>query len=1003
MFLQRMDDRVSVTRPWFPDYGFYLVDSVEKLSRLVDMCIKTGIYSLDLETSGVDNRVYPDEFFADGIVTRHGMRTVDRIVGCCISFDGKNGYYVPLSHEPEDSNNLPWDPAWDELERLVHSGKRAIFHNKKFDAEFLYPVTNKEYWNKEEYEDTFLLFRTHMPLKSSPAGLKHLSKHYFTVEMVELDELFTLERKEQLKREKRGYNFGMLHPKEGLEYGSSDGIFTFKLFHVLEPKLSENDKHIYMIEKAFCNVLRKMERNRVHIDVERVTSLYEECKHELETVGDIIRSVIEAHSGKTGKWMTLKVGSPKQLSVCFFNDPEGIRLKPTKKMIEAEAEAQAFKGQQDALSEGDEDGEEGEEKEGDKVWSLKDEALKSLHEDYGKKFSIQRPGVVDKDGKPKPESIFELIIEWRHYDKMKGSFIEKLFQSHDKYGDVRPNFNQIGADTTRMSSTAGKIDYGYSGINFQGIPRDSDDDKPDLFKQIRTCIIPRPGWMLVKLDYAGEELRVVTNLSGDRIWSNSFLNEDGDVHAITARTLFAKDVVSKDERNRGKRSNFAFIYGGGAGAIQRNVDGYGGMKCSMEDAQRHMDNLKRDVPELMGYVEHQKAFARKHKCIYTAFGRKIPIPTIDSPIKGIRRKAERCAINYTIQATSADVLKIAMCFVDKNIRALGWQDRCKYVLTVHDEIVFEILPQYMAEIIPKLDEWMTFPWKLPKAHGREWIVPLMTEPGIDMNWKARYDFFAMVDGIVPQPKEMKDGEFVGKLKKDQYFKNGRVYQMVPDFLQEWIKPKDRSEVAVGAPAGAGDAPRLAEAPKPVRAETKVVETSIVIDTPAEPTVAATFEPETDASTTEPEKMIDFDIEMDFNKSKSKSEPPAAPTVVSETPVAQAVQQGVVAEPAPALPSTPAVQEAKEPPPAPVVQAPKDELTSTGVKVGESIHRWTFNGVPCEYSQRKLQAILILSEGPVALRIVNPKGEIMVSEGDGVRVNPAEFDLLTRLFGLLGQT
>ena len=164
----------------------------------------------------------------------------------------------------------------------------------------------------------------------------------------------------------------------------------------------------------------------------------------------------------------------------------------------------------------------------------------------------------------------------------------------------------MGTDTARLSSRAGDIKDGYSGINFQGIPRDSDEDKPELFKAIREIITPREGYVLVKLDFAGEELRVVTNLSGDPIWTKSFLYEDGDVHSITAKTLFGKADVSKDERNRGKRCNFAFIYGGGSGAIQRNIG------CTKEEAQTHMDNLKRDVPVLMGYVEQQKHIARKN-------------------------------------------------------------------------------------------------------------------------------------------------------------------------------------------------------------------------------------------------------------------------------------------------------------------------------------------------------------------------------------------------------
>ena len=814
MFLQQADDRVTVDRTWFSQYGFHLVDTVAKLKKLVDLCLDRGLYSIDLETTGVDNRIYFDEYFGDGKTTRHGMRTVDRVVGVCMSFDGQHGYYIPLSHEPEDSGNLPWDEAWDELSRLVNSKAKALFHNKKFDAEFLYPLVGKEYYKCDEHEDTMLLARIINPIRSSPAGLKPLTKILFGIDMVELDDLFTAEKKDQLRKEKKRYNFALLHPREGLEYGCSDGIFTYKLWHALKDKIQGHDLMMYNLEKSFCNVVQKMERNRVHVDVQRVEQLSSECDSMLKVTGDIVRDMIEARTGKTGKWRTLNVGSPKQLSMAFLTDPEGLLLKPTKFMLGDDQYA-------DALSNDDEDDDEDDDSGVQKQYTLKDEALKSMDSAYGKNFKIQREGIVDKDGKPKPESIFEIVLEYRHYLKMKGSYIDKLMASHDKYGDVRPVFNQMGTDTTRMSSKAGKIADGFSGVNFQGIPRDSDDDKPELFKQIRTCIIPRPGWFLVKLDYSGEELRVVTNLSGDPIWTRSFLYEDGDVHSITSRTLFGKNEVSKDERNRGKRCNFAFIYGGGAGAISRNVG------CSIEDGSRHMSNLRQAVPVLMGYVEFQKEFARKNKCIYTAFGRRIPIPTIDSPIRAIRAKAERCAINYTIQATSADILKFALCLVDKRIRELQWEDRVRYVMTVHDEVVYEVKPEYLMEIVRKLDEWMTFPWKLPKAHGRDWEVPLMTEPGIDVNWKARYDYFKMVDGVPADEKDIVDGAYKGKLKKDEYFSDGKVFQKIPEFLREHIYRADGQEAAMQA-SPVNSAP-VAPPPPPPAPPVEKVTTTILDD------------------------------------------------------------------------------------------------------------------------------------------------------------------------------
>jgi len=945
-------------RPWFSEYRFHLIDSVERLQKLVDICLQRKLCALDLETTGVDNRIYPDEYFEDGIKTRHGIRTVDRIAGVCISFDGENGYYTPLSHEPEDSGNLPWDPAWDELTRLVN-GCRVIYHNVKFDAEFLYPVTGKEYWGREEFEDIFLMAKVISPLKGHPAGLKPLAKANFGIDMIDIDELFTQEKKDQLKREKRQYNFALLHPKEGLEYGCSDGIFTYKLLPVLQHRLTAGDVPIYSLEKTFSNVVRKMERNRVHVDVERVHQLTVECKASLESVGDFIRGVIEGKTGRTGKWLTLNIGSPDQLSRALITDPEGLKLKPTAEMI---GSAETGWVVEDADDDDDDDDDEPQEKK----YSLKDEAIKSLHRAYGEKLSVQRSGVKTKEGNPRPESIFELILEYRHYDKMRGSYVEKLSLSHDKYGDVRPSFNQMGTDTARMSCKAGKIQDGYSGVNFQGIPRDSDEDKPELFKQIRTCIVPRDGWILVKLDFAGEELRVVTNLSGDPIWTKSFLYEDGDVHSITARTLFGKADVNKDERNRGKRCNFAFIYGGGAGAIQRNIGG------TIEDAQRHMDNLRKDVPVLMGYVDHQKKFARKHKFVYTAFGRKLPIPTIDSPIRALRSKAERCAINYTIQSTSADILKFALCLVDKQIRTLGWEDRVRYVLTVHDEVVYEIKPEYLMEIVRKLDEWMTYPWKLPKAHGKEWVVPLLTEPGIDINWKARFDYFKMVDGI-PVPKEslnedgtyrgkrLKDGTYDAKLKKDEFFSDGRIYQKVPDFLENWIHripPGGQLEAPVSPPV-------MTASPTP----------------PALPVSATIPSPATIPATVPVVKEAELDP---VGKGGS--------SVVFQGDIGELEIGGS------------SLNINYDEITIPVREPVKEKTSNTNVTAlplieGEKIFRWTLRAVPTENSQRKMHAIYILAEGDVPLRIVNTKGEILVSESEGIRVKPEQFQFLTELFGL----
>lgn len=983
--LVQMDDRVNVQRAWFKDYNFNLVKTVDQLKNLVDICIKKGIASLDCETTGVDNRIYPDEHFEDGIKTPYGIRTVDKVVGLCISFDGHNGYYVPLAHEPEDSGNLPWFPAWEEVSRLVHNC-RIIFHNKRFDAEFLYPPTGKKLWKTEEFEDTMYIAKIISPLKSNPAGLKPLSKIHCGIDMVELDELFTEEKKEQLKREKSGYNFSLLHPKEGLEYGCSDGIFTYKLYFILREKLREEDMPLYNLEKSFSNVMNTMERNRVHVDVEKIRQLFTDCTNAMREVGDLIREHIEAKTGRTGKWLTLNIGSPSQLSNAFFTDPEGLKIKPTAEMKNNGDQGWGV-SYDDNSNDDDEDGEQ--------QFSVADEVLKSLNKAYAEKHMIKK-----SDEEKDKESLFNLVLEYRHYDKMKGSYVEKLLHSHDKYGDVRPSFNQLGTDTTRLSCRAGKIEDGFSGVNFQGIPRDSDDDKPELFKQIRTVIIPRPGYVLVKIDYAGEELRVVTNMSGDPIWTDSFLNKDGDVHSITAKTLYGRQNITKDERNRGKRCNFAFIYGGGSGAISRNVN------CSMEDAQRHMDNLRTDVPVLMKYVDHQKAFARKHKCIYTAFGRRIPIPTIDHEIKAIRKKAERCAINYTIQATSADVLKLAMCYLDKRIRELGWEDKVRYVLTVHDEVVFEVRPEALMEVVPLLDEWMVLPWKLPKAHGRQWVVPLETEPGIDIHWRARYDFFKMTRGDKVEANKIDEkGNYKGDLKKETYFANGRIYQEIPDFLKDHIQrlPLDeKGDPILGidqskvfqVPGAVDNKPEEIEAVEQTK-ELPPHEESLINDSIKE--VQPKPEPIPEPVRVEPKKeTMDLDINIDVDDIPS-SKPSSVQDDGDDLDFSGEVsydgsdEESNPSEPPPKSTPTEEIQKSES-----VIEEKKE---TKAIVEGETILRWTFRAVPSKLNMRKLLAVCVLCEGQTPLRIVNTKEQIVFSEEKGIRINPDEFKVVASMFGL----
>ena len=212
--LDALDRPMVQKKPWMHKKQMVRV-TPEMLPSVIDQCIVSGLYAVDLETSGLDNRVYNN-------------RTRDYIVGCCLSPDGETGYYIPVRHMNHMDVCVPVSLFESEMRRLFATNSVAIFHNGKFDQEFFqFPGGEpmSEFDDPKKWEDTLILAYlrdTHAKNK----GLKYLSKTMLDMEMIELEDLFT---KEQLNE--HGHNFGVLDPtwEPSVWYGASDAICTYLL------------------------------------------------------------------------------------------------------------------------------------------------------------------------------------------------------------------------------------------------------------------------------------------------------------------------------------------------------------------------------------------------------------------------------------------------------------------------------------------------------------------------------------------------------------------------------------------------------------------------------------------------------------------------------------------------------------------------------------------------------------------------------------------------------
>jgi len=303
--------------------------------------------------------------------------------------------------------------------------------------------------------------------------------------------------------------------------------------------------------------------------------------------------------------------------------------------------------------------------------------------------------------------IIDRMLEYRQLAKLKSTYIDALPQLvNPKTGRVHTSFNQTVAATGRLSS---------SDPNLQNIPI-----RTEIGSAIRRGFIPGgPGMALMSADYSQIELRVMAHVCGDEGLVEAFTNKE-DIHASTAAKVFGVEMgeISRDMRRKAKEVNFGIMYGIGPFGLANRLD------ITQTEAKEIIGRYFERFPRVKQYIEDTKASARNTGFVSTLLGRRRYLPDINSRNQNIRGNAERQAINMPIQGTAADMLKIAMINIDREIQSRYLESRM--LLQVHDELVFEVLERETEQMRSLVTEKMQS--ALPLS------VPVEVEVGVGKNW-----------------------------------------------------------------------------------------------------------------------------------------------------------------------------------------------------------------------------------------------------------------------------
>lgn len=586
------------------------------------------------------------------------------IVGISLSVKEGTGIYIPLRHR--NGKNV------EDVHRMIAWLKGFVFHNESlikvahniaFESSFLY-----EYGIviKEPVFDTMLgsmlTFKSFGEFRTlRDSGLKLLAKEIFNEDLPSFSHVVN------------GTHFDNLHSehKETVRYACADSDYALRLYNWclewFETYIPEHRLVCERVESPAAVYTGIMKKNGITLNKELLQEFNRRAEEELEFCK---REILSFANRDVNLGSNLQTQDFKDFLFKY------LRL-PVLKICE--------KGEP----------------------SLDDESLILLEEWCLRNFK-------------KGTYLIECIKRHKRVSKLKSTYIESLGKLlNSETGKIHTDFFSMGTETGRFSSR---------NPNLQNLPRKDNDHLG-----IRKLFIPSPNHVFLDFDFSQIELRVGAYYCKDRKMINAFM-KDFDIHGITTSIIYNIPLEEATDRNHedfkkrrtiAKNCNFGVFFGLFPKGLQKTLMYKGGINISEKDCERIIRNIKDGYPRLSTWQKDTVKVAAYRGYTRSRTGRRRYLKDIKSKDWNKRTVSERCALNTPIQGTAADIIKIAMARI---LRELPERDYIKPLLQIHDELLFEVREDKVNEAIAFIKDCME------RTPFKDFNIPLKVEYSVGYNF-----------------------------------------------------------------------------------------------------------------------------------------------------------------------------------------------------------------------------------------------------------------------------